>query len=89
MECVCGEMERFLVSRKSVRNKIPKKGTENYARYTGIVFEMLGIIVLGSVGGVKLDEMFNTGSTWTVVCTLISVFLAMFMVLKNFIPPSK
>ena len=56
----------------------------NYARFTGIGFQMIAIIGLGSYGGVKLDEAYpNNYSIWTIVCSLASVGIAMYFVVKQ------
>ncbi|MBZ0327807.1 MAG: AtpZ/AtpI family protein [Altibacter sp.] len=45
---------------------------------------MIAIIGLGSYGGVKLDESYpNDYSLWTIVCSLASVGIAMYFVVKQ------
>ena len=64
--------------------KEPKKKGQgnrikNYARYSGIAFQMIAIIVLGTYGGVKLDESYpNKYSLFTVICSLVAVALSMY-----------
>ncbi len=59
-----------------------------YAKYSGMVFQMLGIIVLGVFGGKKLDSYFEYNfPVFTVVLSLLSVFAALYVVLKDFIKP--
>ncbi len=68
------------------RNNENKKPNHNFARYSGIGFEMLGIIILGVWGGQKLDSKFqNTTPVFTIVLSLLAVFAAMYLVLKDFI----
>ena len=54
------------------------KNVNNYAKYSGVAFEMLGIIVLGVWGGIKLDERFGCKPLFTLVLSLVSVALAMY-----------
>lgn len=55
-----------------------------YARYSGIAFQMIAIIVIGSYGGVKLDEAFpNEYSAWTIVCSFLSVIVAMVYIIRR------
>ena len=45
---------------------------------------MVAIIVLGSFGGVKLDELYpNNYSLFTIICSLASVGIAMYFVVKQ------
>jgi hypothetical protein len=45
---------------------------------------MVVIIVLGSFGGVKLDELYpNNYSLFTVICSLVSVGIAMYFVVQQ------
>ncbi len=55
-----------------------------FAKYSGLAFEMLGIIVLGSWAGYKLDEK-RAGEfpIWTVILSLFAVFASLYLVLKQ------
>ncbi len=45
---------------------------------------MIAIIGLGTYGGVKLDEKYpNKYSTFTIICSLASVGIAMYYVIKQ------
>jgi ATP synthase protein I len=45
---------------------------------------MIAIIGLGSYGGVKLDEAYpNEYSLFTIICSLFSVLIAMYFVIKQ------
>jgi hypothetical protein len=59
-----------------------------FAKYSGMAFQMGLIIVLGVLAGQKLDAWLNTGRALTLVCSLLAVFLAMYIPLKDFIVPS-
>jgi len=69
------------------KNKDPKKSSINsFAKYSGIAFEMLGIIFFGTYAGVKLDEKRDAEfPLFTTILSLLSVIIALYLVLKNFI----
>ena len=55
-----------------------------YAKFSGIAFQMIAIIGLGSYGGVKLDESYpNKYSVFTIICSLLSVAMATYFVIKQ------
>ena len=67
------------------KNRETKKSTLRYfARYSGLAFEMLGIIFLGTFAGVKLDEK-RAGEfpLFTIILSLFSVFVSLYLVLKS------
>jgi len=72
---------------KIKRNKDQKRSSGySFARYSGVGFEMLGIIALGVWGGQKLDSHSTRQfPLWTVVFSLLGVFIALYLVLKDFI----
>lgn len=57
------------------------KNINNYAKYSGVAFEMLGIIFLGVCGGIKLDTRFNTKPLFTLVLSLGAVVAAMYLII--------
>ena len=70
---------------KKIENRDSKKShMNNIARYSGLTFEMLGIIVLGSFVGYKLDE--KRGGEfplWTVILSLFAVSASLYLVVKK------
>jgi len=45
---------------------------------------MIAIIGLGTYGGVKLDEAYpNDYSAYTLICSLVSVAVAMYLMIKQ------
>ena len=53
------------------------------ASYSGMAFQMGIIIALGTWGGVKLDEKFNLSPLFTIVCALLSIALAMYVMINK------
>ncbi len=71
---------------KPEKTKEPKKPLNDYARYSGMAIQMIVIILIGVLGGIKLDEFLSLKfPIFTLVLTLLSVFLAMFFVIRDFL----
>lgn len=68
---------------KDEKSTSPFRG---YARASGVAVQMAAIIALSSVGGVKLDEWLQLKPLFTIVCSLAGVALALYVVIKDFIP---
>jgi F0F1-type ATP synthase assembly protein I len=60
-----------------------------YSKYSGLAFQMIAIILIGVFGGQKLDEYFNKNSLFTVILATLSVILAIYFAIKDFIKPQK
>lgn len=70
--------------------KKQSKPLNAYAKYSGLGIQMAVIIGGGCYGGYKLDEYYkNTTPILTIILSLVSIGLAMYIVLKDFIKPSK
>ena len=73
-----------------LKKKSPKntgnKGLRDFARYSGIAFQMIGIILVATWGGIKLDKL--TGfekPVFTIIFSLLGVFAAIYTAVKDFI----
>ena len=73
------------IKQQKKRNKDFNKSSGYYlARYSGLVFEMLGIIALGTFLGHKIDSNRNSGfPLWTIILSLLSIAIALYIVLKD------
>ena len=70
---------------KSNKNK-NKKNLNDYAKYSGIAFQMGIIIFAGVLGGKKIDEYFSLETPiFTLILSLLSVGLAIYISIKDFI----
>ena len=71
---------------KHDKNKKPKKALNEYTRYSGMAFQMIAIIVIGVVGGLKLDEWMNMKMpVFTAILSIISVAFAIYYFVKDLI----
>jgi F0F1-type ATP synthase assembly protein I len=69
-------------SPKSLQNK----GIRDFARYSGLAFQMIGIILVTVWGGVKLDKLTGWHTpVFTIVLSLLGVFAAIYTAIKDFI----
>jgi F0F1-type ATP synthase assembly protein I len=72
--------------------KQPKraKSLSDYARYSGMAFQMITIILLGVFGGMQLDKRLKINfPLFTVVLSFLAVILAMYYGVKDFIRTKK
>jgi F0F1-type ATP synthase assembly protein I len=78
-------VEQQLQKKKNQKNQ-GNKGIRDFARYSGIAFQMLAIILVTTWGGIKLDKL--TGSDkhlFTIILSLLGVFAAIYTAVKDFI----
>lgn len=59
------------------------------AAYSGIAIQMGAIIALGTFGGVKLDQWLELSPVFTIICALISIALAMYVMIHKFTKKKK
>jgi len=79
-------MEEQEPLRKKNPKNIQNKGTNDFARYSGIAFQMAGIILVTVWGGVKLDKLTGWHTpVFTIVLSLLGVFAAIYTAVKDFI----
>ena len=72
-------------------NNQNQKPLNSYAKYSSLGIQMVLIIGGGCYAGYKLDEYFKNTETpiYTIILSLVSIGLAMYVVLKDFIKPTK
>lgn len=58
-----------------------------YAVYSNLAFEMGAIIALGVFGGVKLDKVLNISPLFTILCSLASIAIALFLIIRSLTKP--
>ena len=60
-----------------------RNGLDAYSRYSTIEIQMVVIIVITSLAGVKLDKKAGTEPLLTVILSLLGVAAAMWLVIKE------
>lgn len=73
-----------------LKKKNPKsqvnKGIKDFAKYSGIAFQMIGIILVTTWGGIKLDNLAGFDKpVFTIILSLLGVFAAIYTAVKDFI----
>lgn len=72
------------------QNQKRSNKASQYAKFSGVAFQMIAVIVLGSYGGMKLDEHYpNKYNLWTVFGSILSVFVATYLAVKQVLDISK
>lgn len=67
-----------------------KSKLENYAKFSGLAFQMAVLIILAAYGGKWLDErQENETPGWTIVLILIAIFVSLYQVIRAVIKISK
>jgi ATP synthase protein I len=79
-------MEESQQQKKKNQKNPGNKGIKDFARYSGMAFQMLGIILVTTWGGIKLDHLTGTKTpVFTIVLSLLGVFAAIYTAVKDFI----
>ena len=72
------------------KNQSPQKQPNNFIKYSNLGIQMAVIIGFGCWGGYKLDQRYpNQYNVYTIILSLVSIFTALYLVLKDFIIPKK
>jgi F0F1-type ATP synthase assembly protein I len=61
----------------------PRKSLNDYARYSGMTFQMLAIILSGVFAGYKLDQWLKTKPVLIVIFSIVSVAISIYFVTKD------
>ncbi len=78
-------MMKSLIKKKNPKN-LGNKGIKDFARYSGMAFQMIGIILVTTWGGIKLDKLAGFEKpVLTIILSLLGVFAAIYTAVKDFI----
>lgn len=64
------------------------KTLKKYVYYSNMAVEMGVLIAAGVFGGVKLDKWLDKSPLFTLICSLLGVFIAMYLMIKDVIRSS-
>lgn len=70
-------------------NNSKKKPLNQYAQYAGMGFTMAAVMLLMIWGGYKLDEHFDKKPVFTIILTLLSIPVALYLSLKDLLKKKK
>ena len=72
---------------KNEQSDEPENGAQearSYAKYTGIIFQMIAIIAVFAFIGYELDKKLKTQTPWiTALCCLVGVCLSIFQTVRQ------
>jgi F0F1-type ATP synthase assembly protein I len=79
-------MEQQQPLKKKNRKSPENKGLNDFARYSGMAFQMIAVILITTWGGIELDKLakFHT-PVFTIILSLLGVFAAIYTAVKDFI----
>ncbi len=67
-----------------------RKRVDDYLKYSGMAFQMAIIILIGTLGGKKLDAYFGFETPYlTMIGVILSAFAALYITLKDILFPKK
>lgn len=68
-----------------------KKAPRDFVKYSAIGFQMIAIVVIGVMGGIKLDKWITSINfpLFTMMLSIFSVVMATYYAIKDFIKPQK
>ncbi len=73
-------------SKKKNPKNLSNKGLRDFAKYSGLAFQMLGIILVTVWGGMKLDKLTGWHTpVFTIVLSLLGVIAAIYTAIKDFL----
>jgi F0F1-type ATP synthase assembly protein I len=79
-------MEEQQPLKKKKRINPQNKGLNDFARYSGMAFQMIAVILLTTWGGIELDKITKTETpVFTIILSLLGVFAAIYTAVKDFI----
>jgi ATP synthase protein I len=79
-------MEEYQPLKKKKPKNLVNKGVRDFARYSGMAFQMVGIILVTTWGGIKLDKLLDFDKpVFTIILSLLGVFAAIYTAVKDFI----
>ncbi|MEJ8758445.1 AtpZ/AtpI family protein [Pontibacter sp. H259] len=59
-------------------------GVKPYLKYSGLAFQMIGVMVIAAWAGMKLDEYFATQNPWfTIGLLVVAVIASMVIVIVS------
>lgn len=57
---------------------------KEYAKYSGLIFQMIAMVAAGVLGGIQLDRYFGVkGHVFTITLTILTTFGAIYYLFKT------
>ncbi len=65
------------------------KALKNYAYYSNMAIEMGVLICVGVFGGKALDQWLHTSPLFIIVCSLMGIFISLYVMIKTLVRSEK
>ena len=65
--------------------KEARKATRNWMKFSGMAFQMIGVLLACVFGGIYLDDLLGTDPILTIVMSLVGVAGGLYLALKDLI----
>ncbi len=70
--------------RPNSSNRNPRGSLHGYARWSGLAFQMVGLVLIGYFSGKKIDNLTeNENSVYTLVCVVVAVIASMLLAIRS------
>lgn len=74
----------YMATNKQNDNSGNDSQGNGYLKFTGMAFQMIGIIGVFAFAGYKIDESANHSTKWvTATLSLIGVFISLYLVIRS------
>lgn len=74
----------YMATNKQNNNPDQDKQDNAYMKFTGMAFQMVGIIGVFAFAGYKIDESANHSTKWvTATLSVIGVFISLYLVIRS------
>ena len=79
-------MEEQQSQKKADPKNTGNKGIRDFGKYSAMAFQMVGIILVTTWGGIHLDKLLDFSKpVFTIILSLLGVFAAIYTAVKDFI----
>ena len=79
-------MEEQQPLKKKNQKSLENKGLNDFARYSGMAFQMIAVILVTTWGGIELDKLAKLHTpVFTIILSILGVFAAIYTAVKDFI----
>ena len=79
-------MEEPQPLKRKNRKDLGNKGIKDFARYSGMAFQMIAVILVTTWGGIELDKLAKLHTpVFTIILSILGVFAAIYTAVEDFI----
>ena len=80
----CAHADKLILEIRMKREEDKNEYLRSYAKYAGLVFQMVLLVVMGGFGGRALDNYFGLGNhLFAIVLIIVATILSLFLLFKT------